>query len=135
MTNWTPDDLDTLGGADEIEITTLRPDGSARRWTPIWSVRTGDDLYVRSYRGQAGAWYRRARGGEPTRVRVRGHREHDVTVEVPGEVPGEAATVVDQDAVDAAYRAKYARFGTTYLGPMVAPAARAATLRITPLTA
>jgi hypothetical protein len=123
MTNWTPQDLDVLGGTEEIEITTLRPDGSARAWTPIWLVRAGDGLFVRSYRGAAGAWYRHARQGDPTRIRARG-REHDVAVAAP-----------DTDTtspIDEAYRAKYARYGDTYLSPMVTPAAQAATLRLTP---
>jgi hypothetical protein len=37
-----------------------------------------------------------------------------------------------QLAVDDAYRAKYARYGATYLQPMLAAGAVAATLRLTP---
>ena len=39
----------------------MRPDGTQRDPVTIWVVRTGDDLYVRSYRGTGGAWYRNAR--------------------------------------------------------------------------
>lgn len=35
-------------------------------------------------------------------------------------------------AIDDAYRAKYARYGTTYLQPMLAADAVTATLRLTP---
>jgi hypothetical protein len=39
---------------------------------PIWVVRVHDDLYVRSYRGPSGSWYRRARRNGSGRIRVGG---------------------------------------------------------------
>jgi hypothetical protein len=63
MTDWTTAELDRVDGADELQITTARRDGSLH---------------------------------------------------------------------DEAYRAKYARYGSTYLRPMLAEQARAATLRLTP---
>ena len=36
----------------------------------------------------------------------------------------------DQAAIDEAYRSKYARYGASYIDPMVGRAARAATLRL-----
>lgn len=36
------------------------------------------------------------------------------------------------DFVDRAYREKYAGYGASYVNPMVAPAARATTLRLEP---
>ncbi|HEY2638280.1 MAG TPA: DUF2255 family protein [Streptosporangiaceae bacterium] len=39
---------------------------------------------------------------------------------------------VDEDAIDAAYQSKYGRYGRSYLDPMVAPGARATTLRLDP---
>ncbi|WP_455907469.1 DUF2255 family protein, partial [Streptomyces niveus] len=36
------------------------------------------------------------------------------------------------DRIDAAYRTKYARFGPSYVDPMVADGARAATLKLVP---
>jgi MFS family permease len=41
-------ELDRIGRAEELHITTTRPDGSLRTWVPIWVVRAGDDLIVRS---------------------------------------------------------------------------------------
>jgi hypothetical protein len=38
----------------------------------------------------------------------------------------------DEDAIDAAYRDKYGRYGGTYVDPMVSPDATAATLRLSP---
>jgi hypothetical protein len=54
-------DLDGIGSATELEIATRRADGSLRPYVPIWVVRVGDELFVRSWRGQAGARYRHAR--------------------------------------------------------------------------
>ncbi|MFF8911608.1 DUF2255 family protein [Streptomyces olivaceoviridis] len=36
------------------------------------------------------------------------------------------------DQIDAAYRSKYGRYGARYVDPMVADAARAATLKLVP---
>ena len=58
MSDWTAEELDTIGAAGELRIAALRPDGSLRPYTTIWVVRVGDDLYVRSYRGRDGAWFR-----------------------------------------------------------------------------
>lgn len=121
--NWTADELDRLGGSEELQITTSRPDGFPRRWTPIWVVRVGDDLYVRSYRGAAGGWFRHATADGHARIRA-GGVDRDVTVETPPATTG--------SAIDGAYRAKYARYGDTYLQPMLNSQAAAATLRLVP---
>jgi hypothetical protein len=123
MTSWTPDELDRIGAADELDITTARSDGSLRRWVPIWVVRVGDDLYVRSYRGGDGAWYRQATQHAQGRIRA-GGLERDVTVD--------RADDTVRPAIDDAYRAKYARYGAAYLQPMLAALATATTLRLTP---
>ena len=46
MTEWTTDELDGIDAADELEITSLRSDGTSRNPTTIWVIRLGDDLYV-----------------------------------------------------------------------------------------
>jgi hypothetical protein len=46
--NWTTDELDRIGRAEELQIAPERRDGSLRRPLPIWVVRVGDDLFVRS---------------------------------------------------------------------------------------
>lgn len=114
---WTGDQLDRLGTATEIELVL------SRRRVPIWIVRVGDQLYVRSWRGAAGGWYRTVRRSQATRVRV-GGTELDVRFVEPDED-------VD-DLVDQAYREKYAGYGSAYVEPMVAPEARATTLRLEP---
>ena len=52
MTTWTPDELDRIGDAEEIEIASQRPDGSLAPYVIIWVVRSGEDLYVRSAHGR-----------------------------------------------------------------------------------
>jgi hypothetical protein len=126
MTDWTPDELNRLGAAEELQMTTRRGDGSLRGWVPIWIVRVGSELYVRSYRGEAGAWYRHATAHPRGRIRAAGI-ERDVTFERP-----DATDTAARAAIDAAYRDKYGRYGETYLRPMLADQAVATTLRLLP---
>ncbi len=123
MNIWTGDELDRIGTADELQIAPLSRDGSLHPYTTIWVVRVGDDLYVRSYRGRGGGWFRHVLHRHQGRIRA-GGIERDVTFE-------EAADA-DQAAIDQAYRSKYAGYSRTYVDPMVSPDATAATLRLTP---
>ncbi|POX51565.1 DUF2255 family protein [Streptomyces sp. Ru72] len=122
MTTWTNDELDRIEHADELEMAPLRSDGTPRKPVPIWVVRYGDDLYVRSYRGSAGSWYRAARASRAGHIRS-GGVDRDVSfVEV---------TDADvNDRIDAAYRTKYSRYGAGYVNPMVA--SRDTTLKLVP---
>ena len=124
MATWSKDELDTIAAAEELEIAPARRDGTLRRPTTIWVVRHGDDLYVRSYHGRAGGWFRHALQAHQGRIRA-GGVERDVVFEEPD------ASV--QGAIDQAYRTKYARYGNIYVLPMVSPDAAAATLRLIPL--
>lgn len=91
---------------------------------PIWVVRVGDGIYVRSYRGEKGGWYRHARTAGAGRAQVAG-LDHPVEFEL----------VTDEEiseAIDAAYTTKYARYSDSYVKPMLAQRARATTLRLSP---
>lgn len=121
---WTADELDRIGAADELRIAARRRDGSLRRPVPIWVVRVGDDLYVRSWRGTGGSWYRMARATHEGHISA-GGVDRDVSL-------AEVGDDVD-DAIDAAYRAKYGRY-SGYVEPMIAPQARATTLKLVPRT-
>jgi hypothetical protein len=123
VTTWTSDELDRIGSADELRITSPRADGTLRPYVPIWVVRIGADLYVRSVRGADGGWYRHVRDSDEGRIQA-GGIERDVTVTG-------AANEID-DAVDDAYRGKYGRYGSSLVDPMTAAAARATTLRLLP---
>ncbi|GAB3957866.1 DUF2255 family protein [Actinoallomurus acanthiterrae] len=124
MTTWTSDELDRIATADELRIAPLRGNGTPRTPVPIWVVRDGDDLYVRSYRGRGGAWFRAARANGEGRIRAGGVDKDVAFVE-------EAEPGVN-DRIDAAYRTKYGHYSATYVDPMVAPDARATTLRLMP---
>jgi hypothetical protein len=87
-------------------------------------VRVGDDLYVRSYRGADGGWFRHLRERDRGRIQA-GGVEREVAVAA-------AADEVD-DAVDEAYRGKYGRYGSRLVDPMIAAPARGTTLRLAPL--
>ena len=129
MTTWTSDELDRIGSADELRITSVRADGTLRPYVPIWVVRVGDDLYVRSYRGADGGWFRHLRERDRGRIQA-GGVEREVAVAA-------AADHVDDDvddAVDEAYRGKYGRYGSRLVDPMIAAPARGTTLRLAPLS-
>jgi hypothetical protein len=124
MAAWTNDELDRIGTADELRIAPRRPDGTLRDPVTIWVVRDGDDLYVRSYKGHDGAWYRGARQSHEGHVQA-GGVEKDVTF-------ADEADPTVNDRVDTAYREKYRRYDASYVDPMVASEARAATIRLVP---
>jgi hypothetical protein len=120
---WTTDELDRVERAEELRITTARPDGSLRPEVPIWVVRVGDELIVRSHHGPDGAWYRHASHSPRGRIRA-GELERDVAF-----APAETAST---GAVDRAYRVKYGRYAGSYLEPMLTDRASAATLWLLP---
>jgi hypothetical protein len=123
MTTWTTDELTRIGGATELKIASRRTDGSLRPYVTIWVVRAGDDLYVRSAYGPDNPWFVRARQSGSGRVRA-GGVERDVTF-------AEAAADVHA-AIDAAYHAKYDRYGANIVGTVVGPQVVATTIRLVP---
>jgi hypothetical protein len=123
MSDWAAEELDEIGAADELEIAAVRPDGTLRPATTIWVVRVGHDLYVRSYRGRGGGWFRSVLRRPEGRIQAGG-----LTREVAFQEPDDA----DHAAIDQAYRTKYARYGSSYVEPMVSPDVTAATLRLLP---
>lgn len=124
MSAWTSDELSRIGAADELEIASLRQDGTLRKPVTIWVVRSGDDLYIRSWRGHGGAWFRGTQQTHDGHIRA-GGVERDVTFE-----DVDASDAVN-DAIDAAYQEKYRR-SASYVPPMISPQARAATLKLVP---
>ena len=123
-TTWTSDELNTIGTAEELDLAPLRRNGTLRTPVTMWVVRLGDDLYVRSYRGHGGSWFRAAQVRHEGRIRA-GGVEKDVTF-VEKTDPG------INDQIDVAYGAKCRRYGARFVNPMVAPEARAATIQLVP---
>jgi hypothetical protein len=121
---WTRDELTKIGTAEELEIASRRRDGALRKPVTIWVVRVGDDLYVRSWRGRTGTWFRGTQARHEGRIRA-GDVEKDVTFV-------EEADPDPNDQIDAAYRTKYRHHGARYVNPMVGPKARAATIKLVP---
>jgi hypothetical protein len=122
MSTWTSDELDRIGGAEELEIAPVRRDGTLRKPVTIWVIRHGDDLYVRSVYGRGSSWFR------GVQVRREGHIQ-------AGGVDKDVLLVETDDMndeIDAAYRAKYHRYAESIVGPIVSPEARAATLKLVP---
>jgi len=123
---WTDDELRRVGAATELQIATRRDDGSLRPYVTIWTVRAGDHLYVRSAYGADNPWFRRATASGSGRIRA-GGIERDVTFTPVSEL--DAAT---QAAVDAAYHAKYDRYGPQIVGTVTGAHAAPVTLRLVP---
>jgi hypothetical protein len=124
MPGWTPDELTKIGQADELELASLRREGSLRNPVTMWVIRDGDQLYVRSMHGRSGAWFR------GTQTRLRGHIR-------AGGIDKDVAFIVDTDAavndrIDEAYRSKYRRYGTNIVGGVVNPRSRASTIKLVP---
>ena len=126
---WTDDELRRIGAATELRIASRRPDGSLRPYVTIWTVRASDGLYVRSAYGTGNPWFRRAPASGTGRIRAAG-LERDVTFTPASEL--DAGT---QAAVDAAYHAKYDRYGPQIVGTVTGPHAAPVTLRLVPQAA
>lgn len=124
MTTWTTDELNRISNADELRISPRGKSGALPDPVTIWVVRNGDDVFVRSYHGENGHWYR----GTQTR-----HEGHVSVGGVDKDVSFVDVTDADTNAqVDTAYRVKYHHYGENMVGPMLAAAARATTLRLVP---
>ncbi|BCY09117.1 DUF2255 family protein [Actinoplanes sp. L3-i22] len=123
MTTWTGEELTAIGGAEELGLATPRRDGTLRPYVTMWVVRTGDELYVRSARGPANGWYVRALRAGAGRIRAGGlEREVSFASAAPDVHPG----------IDAAYHAKYDRYGPAIVGSVVGEQAREVTVRLLP---
>lgn len=125
MTSWTSDELNKIGTAEELEIASLRGDGTLRTPIPIWVVRIDDDLYVRSVNGRTSAWF------QGTQVR------HDGRVWAGGVEKDVSFVEVDADhsnnnQIDAVYRTKYRRYAASIIDSIVSPKARSATIKLVP---
>ena len=123
MTIWTSDELNRIGKAEELQIASLRKDGTLRKPVIIWVVRVGDDLYVRSVNGRTSAWFRGVQTLYEGHIRA-GGVDKDVTF----------VEETDSDSngqIDTAYTTKYRRYASIAKS-MTTPAVRAATIKLVP---
>jgi hypothetical protein len=126
MTQWTSDQLDKVGRAEELQIASSRRDGALRKPVTVWVVRHGDDLYARSVRGRDAHWFRGSQERHEGRI-LAGSVQQDVTFV-------DADHNID-DEVDAAYRAKYHRYAGSILNSVLTPGARSTTIKLVPRSA
>jgi hypothetical protein len=125
MTTWTSKELSKIGVAEELEIASLRQDGTLRKPTTIWVVRVGDDLYVRSVNGRGSDWFRGVQERHEGHLQAGGVNKDVSFVDV--------ATDDDiNDQIDAAYRTKYRRYAAYIIDSTVSPKARSATIKLVP---
>lgn len=124
MIEWTSEELNKIGTAEELQIASVGREGTLRKPVTIWVVRLGDDLYVRSVNGRNGTWFRGTQVRHEGRIWA-GGLEKDVTfVEEPDPEINEQ--------IDAAYRTKYRRYAASIVNTIVSPEARAATIQLIP---
>ena len=123
MTAWTREELKKIGSAEELQIASLRQDGTLCKPVIIWVVRVGDDLYVRSANGRTSAWFRGTQTRHEGHVRAGGVEKEVTFVEETD--PG------INDLIDTAYLTKYSRY-SQYVAPMVTPEVKAATIKLVP---
>ncbi|WP_154796004.1 DUF2255 family protein [Occultella kanbiaonis] len=120
MTAWNPADLAAIDAVGELDVAAHRPDGSLRNSRIVWHVVVDDALYLRSVRGEEGAWYR-------------GVQRTGTGVIDAGGVHAEVTFTRDDThdpAIDAAYRAKYG--SSSAVRAITNAVATATTLRVDP---
>ena len=124
MTEWTSDELAKIEKADELNLSSLRRDGSYRNPVIMWVVRVDDDLYVRCVNGRKGAWFR----GTQTR--------HEGQIRAGGVVK-DVSFMEDSDPavnekINDAYRTKYRRYAASIINSVISTDARSATIKLVP---
>jgi hypothetical protein len=123
MTTWTNDELNKIGTTEELQLASLRNDGTLRKPVTIWVVRLGNDLYVRAVNGREGAWFR------GTQVR---HEGHIRAGGVSRDVDFQEADPGINDQIDAAYRTKYRHYSANIVNSVLTHEARSSTIKLVP---
>ena len=114
-------DLTALAAAEEIDIETRAANGTVHR-TIVWVMVRDGVVYLRSYKGPAGRWYRETLAYPSVALHVDGRR-----------LAASAQPATDPAAVEACsagLREKYAR--SSSLQAMLAASVLPTTLRVVP---
>ena len=114
-------DLAALAAAVEIEVET-RAEGGVVHRTIVWPVVDDGVVYVRSYKGPRGRWYREALADPSIALVADGRR-----------LPARAVPATDAASVDACSAALRDKYPADYsLEAMLVPEVLPTTLRIEP---
>jgi hypothetical protein len=118
---WTNDELTRIEASDELQLRSMRSDGSLRDPVTIWVVRIGNDLYIRSVKGRNGPWFKGTQDQ---------HKGHISSGAVEKDV--QFADVHDSvnDKVDEAYRSKYRNYSASIVDHVLTPEAQKSTLQL-----
>jgi hypothetical protein len=125
MTAWTSEEIKKIDSAEELQIASLRKDGSLRSMRIIWVVRVGDELYVRSVNGRTSDWFKGVQTRYEGQIRAGGVKKDVAFVEIPD--------TDMNDRIDAAYAEKYRHYASI-IPRINDPKARAATIKLLPRT-
>ncbi|WP_104164218.1 DUF2255 family protein [Cryobacterium sp. N22] len=123
MSDWTADELTRIGQAEELKVASTRADGTLRPYVTIWVVRAGDDIYIRSAYGSKNPWFVRATKSGTGRIRAGGVEKDVAFTDAPADAHG---------AIDAAYHAKYDRYGAAIVGSVTGSDVEATTFKLVP---
>jgi hypothetical protein len=121
MTAWKSEELEKIGAAEELQIASLRKDGSLRSMRIIWVVRVGNDLYVRSVNGRISDWFRGVQTCHEGQIRA-GRVMKDVTFL-------EVSVANINEKIDAAYAEKYHHYASI-IPSINSSTARAASIKL-----
>ena len=124
MADWALAELDEISVTEELRICSPRQDGSTGRPVPIWVVRLGQALYVRSADGPHSGWFARA-ASAPTSTVAAGSVEREVILEHP---------TVSEEEISDAYRMKYGISGAAWIANLLTPLASSTTRALIPLS-
>jgi len=116
-------ELEQIAAAEELKISSRRPNGSDRPFVVIWAVRVGEDIFVRSAYGVENPWYRHAVASGVGKIASAGI-ERQVSFEVLD--PADPR----HQAIHAAYHAKYDHYPVTHVDPVTEKGGTASTLRL-----
>lgn len=115
-------DADTLGALRDVREFRIRTDKHPASAVVIWVVVEGDAVFVRSFRGAKGRWYRDLAAGGPATLEA-GRRKIAV----------QAIPANDPTSIERASRAFLSKYrSSSYAQAMVQPDLLPTTLRLEP---
>jgi hypothetical protein len=123
MSTWTNDELAQIAFATELELSSMRKDGTLRNPVTIWVVGVGDDIYVRAVGGPNSKWFRHVQEV---------HKGHIEAGGVGKDVSFSEVTD-NQDSIDEEYKSKYKSYGDNIVDSTLTPQAHEATLKLLPI--